>query len=69
MTIQVATDGSAREEIEFILEYDPPPDFKKVQDAVNWAEINLPLNTYFEVWGKNDRIWFQGFNMVSRRKR
>jgi len=61
MTLFVDCSGSAREEIELELERNPPPDFKTIQDAIEWAEKHFPMNAYFEVWGKSRRIWYQGY--------
>jgi hypothetical protein len=73
MTIQIDLNDihspNARRDVETQLEFDPPPDFKKVAAAVDWAETNLPMNVYFEVWGKNDRIWYQGWTKVGSVKR
>lgn len=68
MTLMIDCSGSAREEIELTLELNPPPDFKTVQAAIEWAEEQMPMNTYFEVEGKNGRIWHQGHTRVPQRR-
>jgi hypothetical protein len=67
MTLLIDTAGSAREEIELTLEFNPPPDFRTTEQAVEWAEEQMPINTYFEVQGKNGRIWYQGHTRMPRR--
>lgn len=66
MQLMIDVSGSAREEIETTLEFGPPPDFKKVHDAIDWAETNMPMNVYFEVWGHRGRVWFSGYTRTGK---
>lgn len=68
MTLMIECSGSAKDEILTELEFNPPPDFKSVQEAIDWAEEHYPINTYFEVWS-NSRIWYQGHARLSGRRR
>lgn len=61
MQLMIDVSGSAREEIEIQLELGPPPYFNNVHDAIDWTDENLPINAYFEVWGKKNRIWYKGY--------
>lgn len=61
MEIVVDCSGSAKEEIEFTLEFNPPPIFKKVEHGIDWAIQNLPIGTYFQLVAKNGRIFYEGY--------
>ncbi len=62
MEIFIDCNGSAKEEIELTLEFNPPPQFKKVDQGIDWALENLPRGVYFELQGKNGRVFYSGFN-------
>lgn len=69
MTLMIECSGSAKDEILTELEHNQPPTFLTVQEATEWAEKHYPMNTYFEVWGRHNRIWYQGYTRVKGKLR
>lgn len=57
-TLQVTTDNP---EVRFQLAFDPPPKFKSVGVAHDWALTNLPRGEYVEILNKKGDVVAQGF--------
>lgn len=53
-------ESEAYEDVEFQMEFDPPPEFGNQEQAKEWALTNLPKNTPFTIYSANGRRIYKG---------